>query len=212
MRLNSEFIYARSEVDISQQPKTDFKVMIVMHGLGDSLEPYKIFTQEVNVTNCHYLLLNAPEDYFTGYAWYQPNPEDPSVAVQNPVSLITNEINFLLEEGWKAEDIILCGFSQGGCMALCTALSFGKKLGGVVALSPKTYPFMLEQTSEAFFKTPLFMAHGEQDSVIPFDQTKSWLTELEASHKNLRWEEYQMGHEIEINEINDLREWLNEQL
>lgn len=210
MRLESEFIYARSEIDISAQPKTDFKVMLVMHGLGDSLEPYRIFAQEVNVTNLHYLLLNAPEEYYSGLAWYQPAPEVPEDAVKNPVQLIVNEIKYLIEEGFKKEDILLCGFSQGGCMALAAAQAFGEALGGVIALSPKTYPFMIKNASEAFLKTPLFIAHGEQDPIIPFGQTKSWVAQLTDAHKALRWEEYRMGHEIEIDEIHDLREWLNE--
>ena len=210
MRLESEFIYARSEIDISNQPKTDFKVMLVMHGLGDSYEPYKVLTQEINVTHLHYLLLNDPEEYYSGLAWYQPAPKDPQAAVKNPVQLIVNEINFLIEEGFKKEDIILCGFSQGGCMALCAAEAFGETLGGVVALSPKTYPFMIDEAHDAFLKTPLFIAHGEQDPVIPFGQTKGWLSKITDKHQNLTWKEYRMGHEIDIDEIHDLRDWLNE--
>lgn len=212
MRLKSELIYARSEIDISSQPKTDFKIMLVMHGLGDSFEAYKIFAQEVNVTNCHYLLLNAPEEYFTGYAWYQPLPEDPKKAIEKSVQLILNEINFLIEEGFKKEDILLCGFSQGGCMALSAAMAFKEELGGVVALSPKTYPFMLEELPKSFLETPLFLAHGEKDTVIPFDQTKDWVMQLSKFHKNLSFQEYSMTHEIDIDEIHDLRNWLNEKL
>ena len=212
MRLNSKFIYAKSEVDISAQPKTDFKIMLVMHGLGDSLEPYKIFTQEVNVTNLHYLLLDAPMEYFTGLAWFIPDPKDPKEAVIPSTQLVLNEINLLIEEGFKPEDILLCGFSQGGCMALNVAKAFGQKLGGVAALSPKIYPYMLESFSEEFYATPLFMAHGTFDSVIPFDQTKSFAHFHEKPHSNLVWKEYSMDHEIDIDEIHDLRDWLNENL
>ncbi len=212
MKLQSELIYARSEIDISQQPKTDFKIMLVMHGYGDSLVPYRIFTQEVNITNCHYLLLNAPLEYFGGYAWYHLPPEDPKESIAAPVKLILDEINFLLEEGFKKEDILLCGFSQGGCMALSAAMAFGEKLGGVIALSPKTYPFMLDDLTKSFLETPTFIAHGTEDSVIPFQDVNSWASNLLKSHSNLRFEKYSMGHEIDIDEIHDLRDWLNEQL
>ncbi|MFT6070795.1 MAG: putative esterase [Bacteriovoracaceae bacterium] len=212
MKLQSELIYARSEIDISQQPKTDFKIMLVMHGLGDSLEPYKIFTQEVNVTNCHYLLLNAPEDYYGGFAWYQPGPAEPMQAIKNPVSLIVNEIKALISEGFKKEDILLCGFSQGGCMALAAAMAFGEKLGGVIALSPKTYPPMLENIPKSFLETPLFIAHGEEDSVIPFTDVKQWVENLSKHHDQVQFQSYSMAHEIDIDEIHDLRDWLNEYL
>lgn len=212
MKLETELIYARSEIDISAQPKTDFKIMLVMHGLGDSLAAYRIFTQEVNITNCHYLLMNAPEEYYGGFAWYQPGPDNPREAIQSPVSLILNEINSLIEEGFKKEDILLCGFSQGGCMALAAAMAFAEKLGGVIALSPKTYPFMLEEIPQGFLETPLFLAHGKDDQVIDFDQTKTWFDELSKLHKELHFQEYSMAHEIDIDEIHDLRDWLNELL
>lgn len=212
MRLKSRFIKAKTEGNSSNINLTDFKVMIVMHGLGDSMEPYEMLTKEINVTGCSYLLLNAPQEYFTGYAWYQPSPEIPEEAVKSSVSLIINEINHLVEEGYKKEDIILCGFSQGGCMALTAAQTYGEKLGGVVALSPKTYPYMITNANEAFFKTPLFVAHGSLDSVIPFDQTRGDVEKLADKHRDLTWKEYPMAHEIEIEELQDLRTWLNEYL
>lgn len=210
MRLESKFIKAKTESTFSNQDVTDFKIMLVMHGLGDSMEPYEMLTREINVTGCNYLLLNAPQAYFTGLAWFQPNPEVPEEASRASVTLIVNEINHLIEEGFKKEDIILCGFSQGGCMALAAAQAFGEELGGIIALSPKTYPFMMTNVSEEFLRTPLFVAHGEQDSVIPFEQTKGWIDQIADRHRSLSWNKYSMGHEIEISEIQELRNWLNE--
>ena len=210
MRLESKFINAVVEGNSHGRPRTDFKIMLVMHGLGDSMEPYETLTKELNLTGLNYLLLNAPEEYFTGLAWYLPGPDDPKAAIKRPVQLIINEINFLVEEGFDPRDIILCGFSQGGCMALSTAIQYHKVLGGVVALSPKTYPFMHNSITDAFNKTPLFIAHGEEDSVIPFIETKSWVSQLKDNHQVLQFESYSMAHEIDPIEIGHLREWLNE--
>ena len=91
-------------------------------------------------------------------------------------------------------------------------MAFGEKLGGVVALSPKTYPLMLKDLPSSFLETPLFLAHGEEDSVIPLLETRDWVHELSQKHKDLSFHKYSMAHEIDINEIHDLRDWLNEHL
>lgn len=210
MRLKSKFIEAVTECQSKARPLTDFKVMLVMHGLGDSMGPYEELTKEINITGLNYLLLNAPEAYFTGFAWYPLGAKDPESALKNSVQLIINEINFLIDEGFSPSDIILCGFSQGGNMALSAALEYKKVIAGVVALSPRTYPFMLQKIEAPFLKTPLFIAHGEEDEVIPFLETKAWTDKLKEKHKSVRFESYQMGHEIDPTQVGHLREWLNE--
>lgn len=52
-------------------------------------------------------------------------------ASQNIHSMINTEI----EKGVPAERIVLGGFSQGGALALYSALTYNKPLAGVVALS-----------------------------------------------------------------------------
>ncbi|KAI0415179.1 phospholipase/Carboxylesterase [Xylaria grammica] len=81
--------------------------------------------------------------------------------------LIQSEI----DAGIPANRIVLGGFSQGGAMALLTALTAKAKLAGVVGLScwlPLDSKFHnLVRESDFNHDTPIYMAHGTVDRVVP---------------------------------------------
>ncbi|KAI1176446.1 phospholipase/Carboxylesterase [Nemania sp. FL0916] len=82
-------------------------------------------------------------------------------------SLIQSEI----DAGIPANRIVVGGFSQGGASALLSGLTAKVKLGGVVGLScwlPLDSKFAsLVQESDLNHETPIFMAHGSADHVVP---------------------------------------------
>ena len=81
-------------------------------------------------------------------------------------ALIAQEV----ANGIAPGNIVLAGFSQGGAIALHTALRHAAPLGGVLALS--TYLPLAASTPDEMLAgtraTPIFMAHGRSDPVIPF--------------------------------------------
>jgi predicted esterase len=81
--------------------------------------------------------------------------------------LIQSEI----DAGIPANRIVLGGFSQGGATSLFTALTAKVKLAGIIALSSwlplDTKLPSLVQESDLNHDTPIFMAHGDVDSVVP---------------------------------------------
>ena len=50
------------------------RLMVVLHGKGDSLRPFKKFNQELDLDNINFLLLNAPKKFLDGYSWYGEPP------------------------------------------------------------------------------------------------------------------------------------------
>src|SRR5690606_33027145 len=49
-------------------------LMIVLHGKGDSLRPFREFHRELRLSKLNLLLLNAPRKYLSGYSWYGDPP------------------------------------------------------------------------------------------------------------------------------------------
>ena len=45
-------------------------LMVVLHGLGDSMEGYRWMPEAIGLPWLNYLLVNAPDDYHGGYSWY----------------------------------------------------------------------------------------------------------------------------------------------
>ena len=189
------------------------KAMIVMHGLGDSLDSYVEITKEINVTGLHYLLVNAPMPYFFGHSWYDIPPGNPHKGIVKSTEIILKIIAELKDQDFESRDIFVLGFSQGGCIALETYYQLEESLGGIIALSPRMYEDRMPNELNEFQKqTPIFSAHGHFDQAIPFQETKSRIQKLAALSADIVFKEYEMEHTIDYYEIMDLREWLNEYL
>src|SRR5258705_3668397 len=62
MQLKSELILA--------EDRTSRRLLIMLHGLGDSLEGYRWVPEALNLPWLNYLLVNAPDEYYGGYSWY----------------------------------------------------------------------------------------------------------------------------------------------
>lgn len=207
-QFSSLFIEAKHEV-----PSPHHKVMIVMHGLGDCKENYLPFIGEINVTGLAYVLIDAPRAYPIGSSWYDLPPANPMIGVKESSDMVIKLIEELKAHGYQNEDIFLCGFSQGGCIALHTFFNYNQKLGGIVALSPRVFYSELNKSlSDQAKKTPLFMAHGEFDPVIPYTEVSEAQHLIREQGLDVSFYAYEMEHEIDPIEMKDLREWLNEYL
>jgi phospholipase/carboxylesterase len=118
----------------------------------------------------------------------------------------------LLEEMIAIEKlpVILAGFSQGGAIVLQTALRYPKKLLGVLALS--TYlPLSVKAKTElnpANQQTPIFMAHGLYDDIIPIPKAKLSREVLLHLGYKVEWHEYPMPHSVSPQEIADISAFL----
>ncbi len=44
--------------------------MVMLHGLGDSIEGYRWFPEAMGLPGMNYLLVNAPDEYYGGYSWF----------------------------------------------------------------------------------------------------------------------------------------------
>jgi phospholipase/carboxylesterase len=113
------------------------------------------------------------------------------------------------ERGIPPERIILAGFSQGGVIVLMTV--FGeptRRWGGVMALS--TYLPLESGLVFADNPTPLFMAHGTEDPVVPFRLGKKTFETIEGlGNKGPReWHQYSMGHSVCLPEIEAIGAWM----
>ena len=113
-----------------------------------------------------------------------------------------------------SDRIVLAGFSQGGAIALQTALRYPEKLAGVMALScylPCADSFAAEATP-ANSRIPVLIAHGTQDPVVPYAMGKQSRDLLVNAGYNVAWHEYPMPHSVCMEEVRDIGAWLTQVL
>ena len=112
--------------------------------------------------------------------------------------------------GIPASRVLLAGFSQGGAIALSTALRRSEPLAGIVALS--TYlPLATQAGEDAAPRAntqPVFMAHGTQDPVVPFAAGERSAARLRELGFDVEWHAYPMQHQVSPQQLRDLADWL----
>lgn len=112
--------------------------------------------------------------------------------------------------GIPARRIVLAGFSQGGAVSLYTAPRFPERLAGVMALStylPLAQRLPAERRS-ANDATPIFMAHGLADAMLPLSMGLDSREELKRAGYAVEWHQYPMAHAVCPAEIADIRSFL----
>lgn len=112
--------------------------------------------------------------------------------------------------GIAAGHIFIAGFSQGGAVALHTAARFEQQLAGVIALSaylPHADSLAAER-SDAGCRTPIFMAHGARDPLIPIALARRSRQHLMRAGYSVEWREYPIEHSVSPQEIDDIAGFL----
>ncbi|MCS3847276.1 phospholipase/carboxylesterase [Xanthomonas campestris] len=121
-------------------------------------------------------------------------------------ALIANE----QARGIAPERILLAGFSQGGAVTLAVGLQRRVPLAGLIAMS--TYlpdpAAAASQLQPGALAQPLFMAHGSADPVVPYRAGEQSAQALQALGFTLEWHSYPMGHQVCVEEIDALRDWM----
>lgn len=109
-----------------------------------------------------------------------------------------------------ADKIVLAGFSQGGAIALHTGLRHDETLAGIMALST-WLPLRDSLAAEAAGqnkRTPLFMAHGSFDPMVPCHYGEESRDFLKEAGYAVDWHAYPMQHQVCLEQIADIGRWL----
>ena len=112
--------------------------------------------------------------------------------------------------GIPASRIVLAGFSQGCAMTIQTALRHPEKLAGMICLSgyvPLSSKLATERTQESL-ATPIFMAHGRHDNVVPFSRAEMSRDLLVSLGYQVEWHEYTMQHSVCLEEVQHISAFL----
>ena len=187
--LYSEFIPAAD-------PKSR-RVMVMLHGLGDSIEGYRWWPEAIGIPWLNHVLVNAPEEYYGGYSWFD-FPGDMVPGVRRSARLLFQLLDDLQARGFSADQVTLGGFSQGCLMSIEVALRYPHKLAGVVGISgyvcePEK---LLAERSPVASQQRLLVTHGPFDPIIPFAKVREQINQLKGEGLRVEWHEFPKAHTI----------------
>src|SRR5258706_12877268 len=178
--LHHEFIPA-------QDPKSR-RLWIMLHGLGDSIEGYRWFPEAMQLPWMNYLLVNAPDEYYGGYSWFD-FAGDIVPGVERSRKLLFQLLDARRAEGFPTEQTIFGGFSQGCLMSYEVGLRYPHRFAGIVGISgyvcdPEK---LLKELSPIAFKQRLLVTHGTLDPMLPFASVREQIKIFKAAGLKIEW-------------------------
>lgn len=200
--------------------------VIWLHGLGADGHDFEPIAPELNLPASlplRFIFPHAPirpvtiNNGFAMRAWFDIysmniNQRIDEEGITKSVSIVRNLIEHEKSLGISTKNIVLAGFSQGSVIALSTGLSYPEPLAGVIALSgflPNAEQ-LIANVREYNKSLPIFIAHGNQDLVVPCMLGQITADVLTKAGYPVTWKEYAMAHSICGEEVHDIAGWLTD--
>ena len=171
--------------------------MVMLHGLGDSIEGYRWLPEAMELPWLNYLLVNAPDDYYGGYSWFD-FAGDIVPGAERSRRLLFDLLDCLRAEGFPAGQTTFGGFSQGCLMAIEVGLRYPERFAGIVGISgyvcePEK---LVQELSPVALQQRLLITHGTLDPLIPFADVREQVNILKAAGLRIEWHEFVKPHTI----------------
>lgn len=202
--------------------------VIWLHGLGADGHDFEPIVPELGLPRDHrvrFLFPHAPirpvsiNAGLEMRAWYDIADQGLDRRVdENGIRESARAVQSLLDAeiaaGIDSRRIVLAGFSQGGVIAFHLGLRYGHALGGILALS--TYLPLADnlaaEAEAAQRTTPIFIAHGTLDPLVPEKLGASAAATLSTAGYDVTYRTYAMQHAVSAAEIADIAAWLRARL
>jgi phospholipase/carboxylesterase len=195
--------------------------VIWLHGLGADAHDFEPIVPMLDLDRpLKFIFPNAPIRPVTinagmeMRAWYDIDPGAPLAGeadIRASASALGDLVAAEAAAGTPPENVTLAGFSQGGVIALHHGLRAEHRFRGIMALSTHVHDHehVASEVSFASIDTPIFMAHGLADPMIPIARAVTSRETLIGLNYRVEWHEYGMGHQVCPEEISDIARWLN---
>lgn len=205
------------EIETGQNPTTS---IIWLHGLGADANDFVPMVKELEFClpdPTRFVFPHAPmapvtiNGGFVMRAWYDILLPDMSRSEdEKGIRRMQFEIDKLIarerSRGITAKKIMLAGFSQGAAIALFGGLRYPEKLAGILALSTylPLHASLPAEAQAANSNTPIFMAHGTMDNVVPLWLAQASRDRLTHLGYQVEWHEFPMAHSVCMEEVTDI--------
>lgn len=204
-------------------------VLIFLHGLGDQGSSWHVQLSTMFPSHIKCICPTAPTQSVTlnmgmrMNSWFDLRSLDPNDPEdEDGIKSASKKIHELIAEqekqGIPHDRIMLGGFSQGGALSLYSALTYPKKLAGVIALScwlPLHKKFPATLANEENKKLPILQCHGDQDFVVPLNwgQATSIVLSSFMNKDDYLFKVYaNLGHSSSSAELHDVVGFVNRHL
>ena len=210
-------------IEIETRPNPSHSV-IWLHGLGADGNDFVPIVQELALPaiGIRFVFPHAPmravtiNGGFVMRAWYDIVSQDiarkeDELGLRQSQTMVEELIAREAARGVPANRVVIAGFSQGGVIALQTALRHPRRLAGAMSLS--AYLPLVDkidrERNAANNDMPVFLGHGTSDNVVPLVLGKASRDQLIKMGYDVDWHQYPMAHSVCAEELEDLSGWFS---
>ena len=181
----------------ASQPPTN--VLILLHGLGDTNASFTKLGEQLNLPETACIAIQAPNPLpfdLGGMHWGEDMIFDSSTGemdmdtgVQKSTLLVLNQVireGLIGKCGYKAREIMIFGFAQGGMVALQAAAQLEEELGGVISIGGPLSQSVPLKALENKSKTPVLICKADKKSAV----TDSATTKLKDAFQYIEFKEW----------------------
>ena len=209
-------------IEIETRPKPSHTI-IWLHGLGADGNDFVPIVQEIKLPplGIRFVFPHAPmravtiNGGFVMRAWYDIVYQDlvmkeDEQGLRQSQMMVEDLIARESSRGVPPNRIVIAGFSQGGVIALQTALRHPKRLAGAMSLSAylPLVAALEKERNAANNDMPVFLGHGSMDNIVPLPLGASSRDRLIKLGYDVDWHQYPMAHSVCAEELEDIGEWL----
>lgn len=189
------------------------KLMIILHGRGDSSRGFTFLPEYLAIEEMNYLLLDAPDDYYDGFSWYELPPNQLEGIVYSS-GMLADTLDALFEEEFNADESFIFGFSQGSLLTFEFGARYEKVLAGYLAISGYIYDpdNLLKEMNQDVKSSHWLCTHGTYDNVLPYNISKSQIETLQNGGFDITFKSYEKAHNIDQEELAMIAAWIKEKL
>ncbi len=213
----------------------DLPLIVCLHGRGDWGESYVDIAPALSETAYRFVFptgsLALPGAMFEWFRLEAMNLGPGAAKARVQIMALLDELG--RRYNTPASRTILGGFSQGGMMTLDAGLRYPQKLAGLFALScfmVADAPFNWSNptpngyygndrgdlgstlATAAMLKTPVFLAHGTYDPVVPLMAGRATRDLLQKAGVAVEYYEFPGAHQISMDELAKIKEFLAKNL
>jgi len=188
----------------AEQPESK-RLMVVLHGLGDSEAGYRWLPSALKLPWMNYHLVNAPDSYFGGYSWYDFSG-DAATGICRSRALLFEFLDDLEAKGFPTVQTTMFGFSQGCLMTWEMGFRYSKRFAGLVGVSGYAHEpdVAILELSPVAKEQRFLITHGTVDPLIPFADVREQVNVIKSEGLNVEWHEFVKAHTIQGEEELDI--------
>jgi phospholipase/carboxylesterase len=191
------------------------KAIILLHGVGSNEQDLFSVANQLPED----FIIISPRGQFTldagRYAWYQVDFSTGKPVFNAQQELSSRDVvkKFIgqVKQKYNLDEVYLGGFSQGAIMSYSIGLTYPTEVKGIISLSGRLLDEVrpLINKSDDMLQLRVFIAHGIQDNTLQIQYARDAKSFIEGLEVPLTYHEYQMGHQINGDVLNDLKSWLS---